>query len=40
MLSRVQLYREAHSHPDKEIGQIVSISPGRVDGSLSQTRQF
>jgi hypothetical protein len=40
MLSRVQHYREAHSHPDKEKGQIVCIFPAAVDGSLSETRQF
>jgi hypothetical protein len=40
MLSRVQHYREAHSHLDKEKGQIVCIFPAAVDGSLSETRQF
>jgi hypothetical protein len=40
MLSRVQHYREAHSHLDKENAQIVCISPAAVDGSLSETRQF
>jgi hypothetical protein len=40
MLSRVQHYREAHSHPDKENDQIVSIFPAAVDCSLSETRQF
>jgi hypothetical protein len=40
MLARVQHYREAHSHLDKEKGQIVCIFPAAVDGSLSETRQF
>jgi hypothetical protein len=39
-LLRAQHYREAHSHPDKENVQIVSISPAPVDGSLSETKQF
>jgi hypothetical protein len=40
MLSRVQHYREAHSHPDKKNAQIVCISPAPVDGSLSEIKQF
>jgi hypothetical protein len=39
-LSRLQHYREAHSHPDKENGQIVSIFPVPVDCSPSETRQL
>ena len=39
-LSRVQHYLEAHSHPDKENAQIVSISLAPVDGSLSEIKQF
>jgi hypothetical protein len=39
-LSRVQHYLEAHSHPDKENAQIVSISLAPVDGSLSKIKQF
>jgi len=40
MLSRVQHYREAHSHPDKKNAQIVSISPAQVDGSSPEIKQF
>jgi hypothetical protein len=37
---RAYLYLEAHSHSDKQNGQIVGIPPWPVDSFLSEIKQF